>query len=148
TVVKHHDTHIHPFLAPTTGNNIPITAPNPEDLGATTTTYLEIQLTATDSQGVSRTVTQELRPNLVDLDFETSLPGLELDVNGVPITTPRTLTSWQGWSLDLDAPDHQTDSMGRPLKFTSWSDAGARAHTIVTGSSPATYTASFKPLAS
>src|SRR4030095_11400911 len=45
TVVKHHDTHIHPFLAPTTGNNIPITAPNPEDLGATTTTYLEIQLT-------------------------------------------------------------------------------------------------------
>ena len=58
TVIKHHDTHTHPFLPPTAGNDIPITGPDPEDPSATTTTFLEIQLTATDAQGLSRTVTQ------------------------------------------------------------------------------------------
>ena len=115
TVIKHHDTHTHPFLPPTTGNDIPITGPDPEDLAATTTTFLEIRLTATDSQGLSQTITQELRPNLVDLNFAGNPSGLRLEVNGSPVTTPRTLVSWQGWSLNLNAPDHQTDSTGRPL---------------------------------
>jgi glucose/arabinose dehydrogenase/PKD repeat protein len=148
TVVKHHDTHTHPFLPPTSGNNVPITGPDPEDLAATTTTYLEISLTATDSQGLSQTVTRNLYPNLVNLNFATSPAGLRLKVNGDPITTPRTFVSWQGWSLNIDAPDHQTDATGRPMAFGSWSDGGAAAHTILTGSSPAAYTASFKPLAS
>jgi glucose/arabinose dehydrogenase/chitodextrinase len=148
TVVKHHDTHTHPFLPPTSGNNVPITGPDPEDLGATTTTYLEIRLTATDSQGLSQTITQELRPNLVNLNFATNPTGLRLKLNGDPIATPRTQVSWQGWTLNVDAPDHQTDALGRPMAFASWSDGGAAAHSILTGPSPATYTASFKPLAS
>ena len=51
TVLLHHDTHTHPFLGPTPGNDIAFNAPAPEDLAAATTSYLEIRLTATDSQG-------------------------------------------------------------------------------------------------
>ena len=58
--VKHHATHTHPFLPPTTGSDVSITAPIPEDFASTTNSYLEIQLTATDSQGLSHTVTQDL----------------------------------------------------------------------------------------
>ena len=45
-------------------------------------------------------------------------------------------------------PQRPTDSTGRPLAFAGWSDGGAAAHTIVTGSSPATYTAAFRPVGS
>ena len=58
-VLRHHDTHTHPFLAPTTGNDVQITQPPPEDLGSGINGYLEIQLTATDSRGVKTTVTRE-----------------------------------------------------------------------------------------
>ena len=80
TVVKHHDTHTHPFLPPTTGNNVSITGPDPEDLSATTTTYLEIQLTATDSQGLSQTVTQNLYPNQVNISLACTPSGLGFKV--------------------------------------------------------------------
>lgn len=148
TVVKHHDTHTHPFLPPTTGNNVSITGPDPEDLSATTTTYLEIQLTATDSQGLSQTVTQNLYPNQVNISLASKPSGLGLKVNGDPITTPRTLVSWEGFTLNVDAPNRPTDTIGRPLAFGSWSDHGAAAHPIVTSSTPGTYTASYRPLAS
>ena len=52
-VLRHHDAHTHPFLAPTVGNDIQITQPVPEDLGSGINGYLEIQLTATDSAGVT-----------------------------------------------------------------------------------------------
>jgi glucose/arabinose dehydrogenase len=147
TVIKHHDTHTHPFLAPTSGTDIPITGPDPEDLAATTTTYLEIQLTATDSQGLSSTIAQELRPKLVDLAFGTAPSGLGLKVNGGPVSTPRAVTAWEAWRLPIDAP-FQTDQAGRPMTFSSWSDGGADAHTITTPASATSYTARFRPVAS
>jgi glucose/arabinose dehydrogenase len=147
TVIKHHNTHIHPFLPPTSGNDIPIVGPDPEDIAATTTTYLEIQLTATDAQGLSRTVTQDLRPNLVDVNFATNPTGLQLKVNGSLITSPTTIVSWEAWRLSVSATD-QNDQSGRPMAFAGWWDGGGAARTIVTPSSQATYTAAFRPLAS
>ena len=52
-VILHHNTHTHPFLDATPGNDIPIVGPPPEDLAAVRTSYLEIQLTATNSRGLS-----------------------------------------------------------------------------------------------
>ena len=57
-VVKHHDTHTHPFFPPTQGNDFTITSPEPEDINSTQNSYLEIILTATDSNGLSATVRQ------------------------------------------------------------------------------------------
>ncbi len=39
-VIRHHAQHSHPFLEATTGNNIPLIAPEPEDLDAARTSYL------------------------------------------------------------------------------------------------------------
>ena len=141
-VIRHHDTHTHPFLPPTSGNGLQITAPAPEDISATTTTYLEIMLTATDSRGLSQTVSQEVRPRLVDLMFDTVPTGLRLEIAGSSIVAPTTVTSWEGWQIPVNAPD-QVDSSGQGTTFVSWSDSGTRAHEVPTPQAPATYTATF-----
>jgi glucose/arabinose dehydrogenase len=67
TVIRRHDTHTHPYLGPLAGNNIPITGPNPEDLQAAANSDLQIQLTATDSAGLSTTVVQDFKPRKVNV---------------------------------------------------------------------------------
>jgi glucose/arabinose dehydrogenase len=142
TVLKHHDTHTHPFLAPTTGNDIPITAPAPEDLLAATNSFLEIRLTATDSRGLSTTVTRNVQPHKVDLTLATSPSGLKVTVNGEQKTGPTTMVSWRNWALDVGAQS-QVDSSGRSWTFSSWSDGGAASHQFTTPSTATTLTATF-----
>ena len=141
-VLRHHDTHTHPFLAPTVGNDVQISQPSPEDLGSGIDGYLEILLTATDSRGVTTTVTRNVQPNKVNLTFSTSPAGRELVVAGTTYTAPKTLTSWEGHSIAVEARP-QTDGSGTFWNFQSWSDGGASAHSIVTPATPTTYTATF-----
>jgi len=140
-VIKHHDTHVHPFLPPTTGNDIPIVGPDPEDFAATETTYLEIRLTATDSKGLSSTVVRNLYPTKVPITFATNPTGLKVSVNGSSVTGPTTVTSWANYVLNVSAAT-QT-SGGTTWSFAGWSDGGPASHAITTGTSSATYTASF-----
>ncbi len=144
-VERHHDTHAHPYLTPTQGNNIQITGPQPEELSAATNSYLELILTATDSQGASSTVTRNIQPKLVDVTFAANPSGLQLEVAGSTITTPATITSWDNWGLIVNAPD-QADAQLRWWLFDSWSDGGASSHTIITPPTAATYTANFERL--
>jgi len=141
-VILHHSTHIHPFLEPTVGNDIEIIAPEPEDLDAASTSYLEIKLTATDANGLTQTVSQELRPKFVNVTFQTNPPGLHLTVSGSALTGPATVNSWQGARLFIDAPN-QTDSSGNLWAFNSWSDGGPASHIITTPASASSYTATF-----
>lgn len=142
TVLLHHNTHTHPFLGPVTGNNIQLTAPAPEDLAATETSFLEIQLTATDSSGLPDTAVRNFQPHLVAVSFATAPSGLDVIVNGTPVTAPDTLTSWESWGLNVTAPNQA--SGGQSFVFVSWSDGGAMSHTIVTPAAPTTYTATFQ----
>ncbi len=141
-VLRHHDVHTHPFLAPTAGNDVQITQPVPEDLGSGINGYLEIQLTATDSAGVTTTVTRDVQPNRVNLTFSTNPAGRDVVVAGTTYTAPKTITSWQGYAIGVDART-QTDGSGSTWNFQTWSDGGAAAHTIVTPAAPTTYTATF-----
>jgi len=141
SVVRHHDTHTHPDFGPASGNNLPITAPPPEDFASTQNSYLEVFLTATDTGGLSATVSRNVLPVTVPLTFQTDPPGLQLSLNGLAITTPQTLVSWSAWSFEAEAQNQS--SGGNTYLFSSWSDGGARVHTVTTPASPATYTASF-----
>jgi glucose/arabinose dehydrogenase len=143
-VIKHHATHVHPFFPETQGNNFTITAPEPEDINSTENSYLEIILTATDSQGLSGTVRQELRPHVVNINFQSNPTNLRLQVVGSTITTLQTIASWEGWDLPVNAPN-QSSASGAPYNFTSWSDGGAASHTITTPGSSGGYLASFEP---
>jgi len=143
TVVLHHDTHTHPFLSPTTGNNISFKAPAPEDLAAAANSHLAIHLTAKDSKGLTTTIVQELRPRRVDLRFVTEPPGLTIRAAEQQLTGPQTVSSWQGWTIPVAAAT-QADQEGNVWSFSSWSDGGAASHTITTPAATATYTAAFR----
>jgi glucose/arabinose dehydrogenase/Ca2+-binding RTX toxin-like protein len=147
-VLKHHNgSHSH-VVFEGAGNNLTFTAPPPEELSSTGTgNYLEVRFTATDSEGLSKTLTQELQPNRVNVLFETKVESnpstLSVQINGQAFTTPRTLVSWEGYNLRVNAPSPQTLS-GTTYVFSSWSDGKGQQHDIVTGATPSTYTATFK----
>jgi glucose/arabinose dehydrogenase/PKD repeat protein len=141
-VLLHHNDHTHPFLPPTSGNNITFTAPAPEDLAAATASFLEIRLTATDSTNLTTTETRYFYPRKVNLTFATNPAGLNLTVNGTNVAGGTTLVSWDGYGLNVNAPTQTVN--GNQYAFQSWSDNGAQAHTITTGATAATYTATFR----
>jgi PKD repeat protein len=145
-VERHHDTHTHPFLPETPGNNIPISGPAPEGIFATNNSFLRIELTATDSNGVSTTVTRDLNPQKVDLTFDTVPSGFELEIAGSQISTPQTITSWHNWAMPVNAPEQADGIGGQWWTFDEWSDGGAQAHTITTPASPTPYFAVYRRL--
>lgn len=128
-VRQHHDTHFHPFLDETNGNSIVLPpAPEPEDYDAAGNSYLEIILTATDSDGLSTTIARIVQPKLVYVDFDTNPSGLEIFLDGSRFTTPGTATTWENHGLKVEAPDQFKD--GQAYVFSSWSNGGAQSHTI------------------
>jgi glucose/arabinose dehydrogenase len=144
-VLQWHDgSHTHPWFSGT-GNDRTFKAPPPESTHSTDPSgnYLEIRLTATDSQGLSKTTTLNLRPETVELTFETKPTGLRLKVNDRKLRAPQTLISWEGYELKVTAPA-QEDEKGRRWVFRSWSDGGGATHTIITPADSATYVATFK----
>ncbi len=138
TVLRHHADHTHPWFGPATGNNLTFTAPAPEDLAATTNSYLEVILTATDSGGLSTTVTRNVMPKTVAITFATNPAGRSVIVNGTSLVGPATISSWQGYVLNVSVPKQA------PWKWVSWSDGGAKSHAIVTPATATTYTATFQ----
>jgi glucose/arabinose dehydrogenase/PKD repeat protein len=104
--------------------------------------YLEVRLTATDSQGLSDTETVELYPKTVALTVTTSPPGLTASLGDMTGPTPLTRTVIIGSSNTVAAPSPQITG-SQVAEFTSWSDGGAAAHTITAPAAPATYTATY-----
>jgi glucose/arabinose dehydrogenase/PKD repeat protein len=141
-VRQHHHTHFHPYLDPTPGNNLTVTGPEPEDFNSTEDSYLEVLLTATDSNGLSRTVSRAMQPRRVDLTFQSVPSGFDLVVEGQQITAPTTLVGWKDWKIEVGAPD-QLDDSGVPYQWTSWSDDGSQTHEVTVPGVPTTYTANF-----
>ena len=141
-LLHHNNDHTHPYLGPTTGREVSLTMPAPEDLAATSGSFLEVRLTATDSGGLSRTVSRNLYPVKVGVTFRTEPTGLELKVNGETFKAPQTLTSWKGYELHVSAPDQRV--AGKRATFRAWSDGGAASHTILTPAAAKSYTASFR----
>lgn len=123
-VRQHHAEHFHPFLDITPGNDIPLqAAPSPEDFFASTNSYLEVRLTATDSDGLRTTVSRDIMPKIVELEFDTSPPGLKILLDGEEVSTPLTVVSWEDHPLQVEAPSPQNG-----LKFSKWSTGKKRAH--------------------
>ena len=141
-VRQHHHTHFHPYLDPTVGNDLTVVAPEPEDFNSTEDSYIEVLLTATDSSGLSATVSRVVQPRRVDLTFDTVPAGLDVVVEGQTFTGPQTVVGWAGWKIEVEAPD-QLDLSGVQRNWTSWSDGGAQTHEITVPEAPTTYTATF-----
>ena len=140
-VLLQHDDHTHPYLQRVAGNAVSIVAPQPENLTATRTSWLIVKLSARDSDGLTTTVTQLLKPNLADVTIGSSPPNVTIRVNGVSVTAPSTLTSWQGYRLDLAAPTTTTVA-GTTYAFERWSDGNTSpARSVTTPASAIALTA-------
>jgi len=125
-VRQHHNNHYHPFLEEgTVGNYITITeAPAPEDFLSAASSYLEILLTGTDSQGISTTVSRMVMPKTVNLDFDTNPMGLELSLDDQVLTMPQRVLSWENHHLRVVAPDQGN------YVFSSWSNLAAASNEL------------------
>jgi len=130
-VRQHHNNHWHPFLDPTAGERIALDgAPEPEDFDASTTSYLEIILTATDSNGLSATTSRVLMPQTVKVSFDTQPIGLRVTAFGDTIYTPATVITWENHQFEVEAAA-VTYECGEPFSFVSWSDGGGRIHNYI-----------------
>ena len=105
--------------------------------------HLELRLTATDSGGLTHTVTRRLDPRMVALTFQTTPGGLNLIVGATSSKTSFTRNVIVGSRNTVSAPSPQNKGSKRYV-FSSWSDGGAQSHTIVAPAAPATYTARYK----
>ena len=72
----------------------------------------------------------------------TNPSGLQLKLDGQPVSAPYSFVGVVGIQRKLEAVSPQTVS-GATRVFSSWSDGGARVHTIRTPATNRTYTARY-----
>jgi glucose/arabinose dehydrogenase len=108
--------------------------------------WLELQLTATDSGGLTSTTSVRLDPKTVVLTFRTNPGGLALTnmvVNEAPRATPFAVTVVVGSANSVSAPSPQQFNKSI-YNFVSWSDGGPQSHTITAPAVNTTYTATYR----
>ena len=91
--------------------------------------HLELTLTATDSNGVSASVTRTLEPRTVSIGFATVPTGLSLSMDSTSAPAPFSRTVIDGSRNTISAPSSQLKG-GTTYAFTGWSDGGAASHDI------------------
>src|SRR4051794_9915358 len=104
--------------------------------------YLELELTATDGFGLTRTITRRLDPKTVAITMQSQPAGVNLTLGTETAAAPFTLDVIQGSGLTVTAPTPVTIG-GTTYAFSSWSDGGALTHTVTAPATATTYTATF-----
>jgi hypothetical protein len=101
--------------------------------------HIEISLRVTDERGLGATETVRIDPRTVDIKIASEPPGVPIVAGLVSQPAPFDVPSIELSHLVLSAP--QTAELnGRTYTWQSWSDQGARSHTILADAS-GTYTA-------
>jgi uncharacterized repeat protein (TIGR01451 family) len=140
-VIIHHcpsncHTHVYQTFDDVAGGSFP--APDHEY-----PSYLEIQLTATDSQGLTNVASVNLNPQTASLNFLSSPAGLQLTVGtSAPQATPFTQTVIVNSVNSVQATSPQ-GSLPNIWEFSSWSDGGAQNHNITAPAGTSSYTATY-----
>ena len=104
--------------------------------------YLEIQLTATDSNGNTGTSSVDINPQTTNLTMVTVPPGLQLSAGTTTAIAPFTLPFIVGSQIAVVAAPIQ-GAYPAIWEFGSWSDGGAASHTIVNPATPSSLTATY-----
>jgi glucose/arabinose dehydrogenase len=138
----HHDTHVHPFVQPTSGSRsgtftIPTTGHTEANV------WYRVHLTVRDSGGLTHAIERDIMPRRVRLTLATSPPGLQLKLDGQPTATPIAFDSVVGVERHFEAAATQV-SAGTTYQFVSWLDGGSASRQISTPGSNTTYTARYR----
>jgi glucose/arabinose dehydrogenase len=133
----HHDSHTHPFMPAVSGSRSgSFTIPTTGETSANV--FYRVHLRVVDSMGIARSITRDIKPRKSTVTLASSPSGLQLKLDGQPVIAPYSFVGVEGIQRKLEAVTPQ----GK-LVFASWSDGGARAHTIRTPTDDTTYTARF-----
>jgi PKD repeat protein len=132
----HHDTHYHPFLSGLSGSPLQFVTQTSGETSPNVS--YEIILRATDSSGLTGETSVFILPRLSTVQLATSPSGLQLTLDGQPVTAPAQFTGVVGVVRTIGASSPQG-----LYTFGSWSDGGVQVHTISTPASNAAYTAFF-----
>ncbi len=138
----HHADHWHPGFVPaysgaTSGSfTIPTTGETSADV------FYRIYLTVKDSAGVTNQTYRDVTPNTSTITLASNPSGLQLTLDGNPVTTPYSTVGVVNMTRVLGVISPQTLN-GTTYQFSSWSDGGAATHNISTPASNTTYTANF-----
>lgn len=135
-IVFHHGSHIHPFQNGLEGASGNFTVPANGE--ASPDTWYEILATATDSNGLTSTKSRNVFPRTSDMTFVSNPPGLKIHLDGTPVTTPITITGVEGFKREITFPNQSLNGSG--YEFSTWSDGGAKTHTLTTPLANTTYT--------
>jgi hypothetical protein len=103
---------------------------------------LELKLTATDSDNNVTSVSRELNPRTVNLNFATNPAGLAVLYGEQAASTPYPAEAIVNSVATLSAPSPQTFGNSSYV-FQGWSDGQAQTHSLVTPSTNGVYTARF-----
>ncbi len=141
-IIFHHADHTHPYIDDLQGSPQSFTT----NTGGETDPDVayEIQLSATDTTGLTGTQSVFILPVTSDLTLQTTPPGLGVTLEGQPAAAPVTVTGVVGLRRTIGVPPVQ--SVGaQTYYFAGWSDGGFPTHDILTPELDSTFTASFMP---
>jgi glucose/arabinose dehydrogenase len=138
----HHDTHTHPFKAPTSGIasgqfTIPIVSETDPDV------WYRVYLRVVDSLGLAHETYTDVVPRKSNYTIATNIPGLSLNLDGQPHAAPHSFQGVVNLQRSLGAPLIQNVG-GQTYQFVNWSDSGAATHDILTPAVDTTYTATYQ----
>lgn len=142
TTVLAHSNHTHPFDGPVSGTNGSFGIPT-SGHDYTGDTGHVIELTATDSDGLSDTERVRIMPEKVTMTYETAPEGLDLLVDGIRTETPAQKRSIVNFNRSVSAPETQCAG-GSTYEFVGWEN-GTTAPTrpFSVPAEPRTYTANY-----
>jgi glucose/arabinose dehydrogenase len=125
----HHDTHKHDQPDVTGVKSGSFEIPNEGETSANV--WYRIILTVTDSEGLKGKDSVDVYPRKTMLAFETTPPGLDITLDGQPLTTPYSVESVEGIRRTIGVPSPQTvDHV--IYSFASWSNGGTQTQTFAT----------------
>ena len=102
--------------------------------------WLEIRLTATDSNGLVTTTVRRIDPVVAALTFASNVAGVTLTHNSDTVAAPFSRNVIAGSSNVISAPTQMIGGVN--YVFSSWSDGGAQTHSIFPAGNT-TYTANY-----
>jgi len=105
-------------------------------------TGYEIELTVTDSDGLTDIERVYVWPDKINQTVTTNRTGLEIEFDAIPRATPHERETLIGFNHTVTAPTPQCVD-GTTYEFVSWSDGGNRSHTVTAPGSDQTLVANY-----
>jgi len=136
-----HEGHVHPARTLNDATSGSFTIPTSGHDFSGNTRY-RITLTVTDTSGLRDTKSVIVRPEKVNLSFNTApAAGLTLYLDGIAKTAPFAYDTLIGFSHTIEARNQTVGNTN--YSFSAWSDGGAQTRTLIVPAADQSYTATY-----